>query len=70
MRGANNKVLNNLVTNVVQLTKKQGTVNAVQTRPWELCELCGGQHSSAECQSRQQTVEHGEYVSRFNQPQK
>ena len=40
------EVLNNLVTHVAQLTKQltrqQGTVNAVQTNPWELCEFCGG----------------------------
>ena len=44
-----NEVLNNLVTHVAQLTKQltrqQGTENAIQTSPWELCELCGGQHS-------------------------
>ena len=48
--GINNKVLNNLVTHVAQLTKhltrQQGTENAIQTNPWELCELCGGHHSS------------------------
>ena len=41
-----NEVLSNLVTHVAQLTKQltrqQGTVNAIQTNPWELCELCGG----------------------------
>ena len=42
MGGTDNKVLNNLVTHVAQLTKQQGTVNAVQTIPWELCEFCGG----------------------------
>ena len=67
--GTNNEVLSNLVTHVAQLTKQQGTVNAFQTGPWELCELCGGHHSSTECQSGQQTVEHAQYVSRFNQPQ-
>ena len=56
--GADNEVLSNLVTHVVQLTKQQGTINAIQTSPWELCELCGGQHSSTECQLGQQTVEH------------
>ena len=34
--GVNNEVLNNLVTHVEQLTKQQGTVNVVQTSPWEL----------------------------------
>ena len=67
--GADIEVLSNLVTHVTQLTKQQGTINAIQTSPWELCELCGGQHSSTVCQLRQQTVEHAQYVSRFNQPQ-
>ena len=68
-----NEVLSNMVTHVAQLTKQlgrqQSTTNAVQTNPLELCEFCGGQHSSVECQSGQQTVEHAQYVSRFNQPQ-
>ena len=59
--GINNEVLRNLVTHVAQLTKQltrqQGTANAIQTNPWELCEFCGGQHSSIECQSGHQTVE-------------
>ena len=71
--GTDNEVLNNLVTHVAQLTKQlarqQGTVNAIQTNPWELCEFCGGQHSSTECQSGNQTVEQTQYVSRFNQSQ-
>ena len=67
--GTDNEVHNNLVTYVVQLTKQQGTVNPFQTSPWELCEFCGGQHSSTECHSGQQTVEHTQYLSRFNQPQ-
>ena len=37
--GADNEVLNNLVTHVAQLTKQltrqQGTANAIQTNPWE-----------------------------------
>ena len=53
MGSTNNEVLSNLVTHVVQLTKQlgrqQSTANAVQTSPWELCEFCEGQHSSAEC---------------------
>ena len=73
MGGTDNEVLNNLVNHVAQLTKKltrlQGTVNAIQTNPWELCEFCGGQHNRTECQSRNQTVEHAQYVSRFNQSQ-
>ena len=66
--GADNEVLSNLVTHVSQLTKQQCTVNAIQTSLWELCEFCGGQHSSMKCQSGKQTVEHAQYVSRFNQP--
>ena len=68
-----NEVLSNLVTHVSQLikqlTRQQGTANTIQTSPWELCELCGGQHSSTECQLGQQTVERAQYVSRFNQSQ-
>ena len=71
--GTDNEVLSNLVTHVAQLTKQltrqQGTANAIQTNPWESCEFCGGQHSSTECQSGNQTVEHAQYVSRFNQSQ-
>ena len=71
--GTDNEVLSNLVTHVAQLTKQlgrqQSTTNAIQTSPWELYEFCRGQHSSAECQSGQQTVEHAQYVSRFNQSQ-
>ena len=71
--GTDNEVLNNLVNHVAQLTKQlnrqQGTANAIQTNPWELCEFCGGQHSSTECQSGNPTVEQAQYVSRFNQNQ-
>ena len=35
-------ILSNLVTHVAQLTRQQGTANAIQTSPWELCKLCGG----------------------------
>ena len=42
MGGADNEVLNNLVNHVAQLTKQQGTVNSIQSSPWELCEFCGG----------------------------
>ena len=42
MGGADNEVLSNLVTHVAQLTKQQGTINVVQTSPWELCKFCGG----------------------------
>ena len=73
MDDIDNEVLRNLVTHVAQLTKQltrqQGTANAIQTSPWELCEFCGGQHSGIECQLGQQTVEHGQYVLRFNQNQ-
>ena len=48
--GIDNEVLSNLVTHVAQLTEQQGTVNAVQTSPWELYEFCEGQHGSTECQ--------------------
>ena len=69
--GTDNAVLNNLVNHVAQLTKQlnrqQGTTNAIQTNPWELCEFCGGQHSSVECQSGNPTVEQAQYVSRFSQ---
>ena len=61
MGGTDNEVLNNLVNHVAQLTKQltgqQGTANAIQTNPWELCEFCGGQHNSTKCQSGNQTVE-------------
>ena len=71
--GTDNEVLNNLVNHVAQLTKQlnrqQGTANAIQTNPWELCELCGGQHNSTECQSGNQIVEQAQYMSRFNQSQ-
>ena len=71
--GTDNEVLNNLVTHVTQLTKQltrqQGTANAIQTNPWELYEFYGGQHSSTECQSGHQTVEQAQYASRFNQSQ-
>ena len=71
--GTDNEVLNNLVNHVAQLTKQlnrqQGTANAIQTNPWELCEFCGVQHSSTECQSVNPTVEQAQYVSRFNQNQ-
>ena len=51
--GTDNEVLSNLVTHVAwltkQLTRQQGTANAIQTSPWELCALCGGQPSSTKC---------------------
>ena len=69
--GTDNEVISNLVTHVVQLTKQlgrqQSIANVVQTSPWELCELCGGQNNITECQSGQQTVKHAQYVSMFNQ---
>ena len=49
--GVDNEVLINLVNHVAWLTKhftkQQGTINSVQSSPWELCEFCGGQHNSA-----------------------
>ena len=73
MGGTDNEVLNNLVNHVArltkQLTRQQGNANSIQTDPWELCEFCGGQHNSTECQSGNQTVEQAQYVSRFNQNQ-
>ena len=47
--GTDNEVLSNLVTHVAQLTKHQGTINVVQTSPWELYKFCGGQYNSTEC---------------------
>ena len=42
--GIDNEVLSNLVTHVAQLnkqlTRQQGTANAIQTNLWELCEFC------------------------------
>ena len=71
--GTDNEVLNNLINHVGQLTKRlnrqQGTTNSIQTNPWELCECCGGQHNSTECQSGNPTVKQAQYVSRFNQNQ-
>ena len=71
--GTDNEVLNNMVNHVAQLTKQlnrqQGTANAIQTNPWELCEFCGGQHNSTKCQLGNPTVEQAQYVSRFNQNQ-
>ena len=40
--GIDNEVLSNLITHVAQLTRQQGTANAIQTSPWELCEFYGG----------------------------
>ena len=71
--GIDNEVLSNLVTHVAQLTKQPGrqqsTSNVVQTSPWELYKFYGGQHSSAKCQLGQRIVDHGQHVSRFNNPQ-
>ena len=59
--GANTEILSNIVNHVAQLTKQsqkqQGSINAIQNSPWEICESCGGQHSTMECQSGQMTVE-------------
>ena len=51
--GVDTEVLSNLVNYVAKLTKllqrQQGDVNVVQTNPREICESCGGQHSTTEC---------------------
>ena len=53
MGGANTEVLSNLVNHVAQLTKRlqrqQGSVNSIQANSWEICESCGGHHSTIEC---------------------
>ena len=53
---ADRDILSNLINHVSQLTKQlqkqQGLVNAIQNIPWEICESCGGQHNTMECQSR------------------
>ena len=68
--GAYTKVLRNFVSHVAQLTKQlqrqQGAVNDIQANPWEICESCGGQHSTTECHLGQMTIEHAQYMSRFN----
>ena len=50
LAGADTEVLSNPVNHVVQLTKQiqkqQGTVNAIQNNPWEICDSCRGQHST------------------------
>ena len=70
--GADTEVLNNFLNHVAQLTKQlqrqQGAINSIQANPWEICESCGGQHSTIECQSGKMTVKQAQYVSRFNQP--
>ena len=71
--GADTEVLSNLVSYVAQLTKQlqrqKGVVNSIQSNPWDICESCGGQHSTTEWQLGQMTVEQAQYVSRFNQNQ-
>ena len=52
-----------------QLQKQQGAMNAIQTNPWEICDLCGAQHSNMERQSGQTTMEQAQYVARYNQQQ-
>ena len=73
LAGADTMVLGNLLNHVAQLTrqlhKQQGTVNAIQNNPWEICESCGGQHSTMECHSGQMTVDQAQYVNQKNQPQ-
>ena len=54
VEGKDIEVLSNLVNHVAQLTKQlqrlQGAVNAIQTNPWEICQSCGGQHTTIEFQ--------------------
>ena len=63
LAGADTEVLNNLVNHVAHLTKQlqlqkhPSIVNAIQNNPWEICESCGGQHSTIDCQSGQMAVE-------------
>ena len=61
MEGADTEVLSNLVNHVTHLTKQlqkqQGIVNAIQNNLWEICESCGGQHNTMDCQSGQIIVE-------------
>ena len=65
--GVDMEVLSNLVNHVAQLTKQlQRQQGAIQANPWEICESCGGQHSTTECQLGQMTIEQAQYVSRFN----
>ena len=71
LAGADTEVLSNLVNHVAQLTKQlqlqlqkqPSTVNAIQNNPWEICESCGGQHSTMDCQSGQMTVKQAQYVN-------
>ena len=53
------EVLSNLVNHVAQLTKQlqrqEGAVNSIKANHWEICESCGGQHSTTECQLGQMT---------------
>ena len=61
VRGVDTEVLRNLVNHVTQLTKQlqrqQGAITAIQANPWEICDSCGGQHSTTECQLGQMIVE-------------
>ena len=65
--GADTEILSNLVNHVAQLTKQlhkqHGSVNAIQNSSWEICESCGGQHSTMECQSGQMTVKQAQFVN-------
>ena len=71
VEGADTEVLSSLVNHVAQLTKQlqkqQGYVNAIQNKLWEICESCGGQHSTMDCQSKQMTLEQAQYVNQQNQ---
>ena len=59
--GADIEILSNMLNHVAQLTKQlqkqQGSINAIQNSLWEICESCGGQHSTMECQSGQMKIE-------------
>ena len=71
--GAQTEVLSNLVNHVAQLTKQlqkqQGTVNVIHNNLWEICESCGGQHSTMDCQAGHMTIEQAQYVNQQNQQQ-
>ena len=71
--GADIEVLSNLLNHVAQLTKQlqkqQGTMNAIQNNPRDICESCGGQDSTMDFQSGKMTVEQSQYVNQQNQQQ-
>ena len=67
LAGIDTEVLSNLVNHVAQLTKQQGIVNAIQNNPWDICESCGGQHSTMDCQPGKMTLEQAQFVNQLNQ---